>query len=202
MRIAPFKRPTQYSTIHEDGRTVLRAQSRASASGLIHRIQVNTADRLRLTWRWKVEHAPPSADPRSANGEDAPARVIVEFSRSPQLAHADTRGSVSAMLDEGPRDHVLLMYIWSERVPLESVHPGPRSDHVRMIVVDGPRSFGRWQTLERDPVADLQSAFGIGMPWLTGVAVLTDSDNTGEAAEARYGDVVLTRCSPPPDPRS
>jgi hypothetical protein len=198
LRIAPFKRATQYSIVYEDGRTVLHARADAAASALMHRVQADTGMRLRLRWQWKVEQAPPSADARSAAREDAPARLIVEFTRSPQLAREGSSASARAMLGDVPDNHVLLMYIWSERVPLGTILPGPRSDHVRMIVVDGPQSYGRWRTLERDPVADLRAAFGVRLPWLTGIGVLTDSDNTGEAAEASYGDITLDRCEERP----
>lgn len=201
LRITPFKTPTDYTTQYEDGRTVVRAQAHASASGLMHRVREDTRASIRLRWEWKIDDAPPSADVRSARAEDAAARVVLEFSRTPDLARAEAGASTRLLMGADPKEHVLLMYIWSERVPVGSILTGPRSAHVRMIVVGGPEGFGRWQRFERDPVADLRRAFGMQLGWLTGVAILTDTDNTGERADARYGDIVLTRCAEEDDGR-
>jgi hypothetical protein len=43
--------------------------------------------------------------------------------------------------------------------------------------------------LSRNAVEDFRRAFGEDPGRLTGVAVLTDTDNTGEKAEAWYGDL-------------
>lgn len=45
--------------------------------------------------------------------------------------------------------------------------------------------------MERDLYADYQRLFGGEPPRIVGVAVITDTDNTGESAVAYYGDIVL-----------
>jgi hypothetical protein len=61
-----------------------------------------------------------------------------------------------------------------------------------MVVVDsGAADLGRWVAHERDVAADYRRAFGEAPPAVKGVVVSTDTDNTGEAAEAYYGDVVF-----------
>ena len=53
--------------------------------------------------------------------------------------------------------------------------------------------MGQWVTAERDIVADYRRAFGTEPPPIVGIAIMSDSDNTGESARAWYGDVSLTR---------
>src|SRR3970040_910233 len=52
--LSKFKKPTQYSLVDNDGRTVVKARAHASASGLVHRLQVDPKRYPLLQWRWKV----------------------------------------------------------------------------------------------------------------------------------------------------
>nr|WP_260500766.1 DUF3047 domain-containing protein [Aquabacterium sp. J223] len=67
-----------------------------------------------------------------------------------------------------------------------------RSDRIRKIVVESGRArLGRWQRHERDIAADFRAAFDEEPGPLIGIALMTDSDNTGTSAEAWYGEVEL-----------
>ena len=60
------------------------------------------------------------------------------------------------------------------------------------IVVEGGRArLGQWLAYERDVVADYRAAFGEDPPPISGVAIMTDADNTGDRASAWFGDVSL-----------
>ena len=50
---------------------------------------------------------------------------------------------------------------------------------------------GEWVTVERDIMADYREAFGEEPPPVVGIAIMSDSDNTGEKATAWYGDIRL-----------
>ena len=43
----------------------------------------------------------------------------------------------------------------------------------------------------RNVLEDFRQAFGTDPPLITGVAIMTDTDNTGESATAYYGDLVF-----------
>jgi hypothetical protein len=59
-----------------------------------------------------------------------------------------------------------------------------------MIVMQSGRSrAGQWITETRDLAADFRAAFGDDPPDIVGVALATDTDNTGETATAWYGDI-------------
>jgi len=58
-------------------------------------------------------------------------------------------------------------------------------------VQSGGSQVGRWITYQRDFQADFMKAFGEPPGRLTGVGVMTDSDNTRQSARCLYGDVEL-----------
>ena len=65
-----------------------------------------------------------------------------------------------------------------------------------MIVVDsGDENVNQWITYTRNLLEDYRNAFHTDPPLITGVAIMTDTDNTGEAATAYYGDIVFKRQS-------
>jgi hypothetical protein len=74
--------------------------------------------------------------------------------------------------------------------------PNPYTDQVHMIVVEsGPAKLNTWITEERNVYEDYKHVFGEEPPMISGVAIMTDTDNTGESAEAYYGDIVLKKRS-------
>ncbi len=63
-----------------------------------------------------------------------------------------------------------------------------------MIVVEsGDSRLDRWVSVERNIYKDYLQAFGEEPPMISGVAIMTDTDNTGESATAYYGDIVFKR---------
>ena len=61
-----------------------------------------------------------------------------------------------------------------------------------MIVVrSGTRHLNQWMSERRNVLEDYRKAFGKEPPVIIGVAVMTDTDNTGETATAYYGDIAM-----------
>ena len=61
-----------------------------------------------------------------------------------------------------------------------------------MIVVEsGTALVGRWVDEERDLYADYRRLFAVEPPPIEGIAVMTDTDDTGERAVAYYGTIAL-----------
>ena len=67
-----------------------------------------------------------------------------------------------------------------------------------MIVADsGSGRLGAWQDEARNVYEDYRRAFGEEPPLIKSIAIMTDTDNTGEHAHALYGDIVFMRAYPP-----
>jgi hypothetical protein len=61
-----------------------------------------------------------------------------------------------------------------------------------MIVIESGKSrLNEWITEERNVYDDFVKAFGQNPPKISGVAIMTDTDNTKESATAYFGDIVF-----------
>ena len=86
----------------------------------------------------------------------------------------------------------MINYVWDNRQPVGTVRPNAYTDRTRMWVLEsGTARAGEWVTETRDLAADFRAAFGEAPPDLIGIAIATDTDNTGEHATAWFGDLVL-----------
>jgi len=85
-----------------------------------------------------------------------------------------------------------LNYIWANRLEQGEGIANPYTDETWMIAVNsGNEQAGEWVTVERDVIADYREAFGEEPPAIVGIGIMSDSENTGEAATARYCDIEI-----------
>lgn len=169
-----FAGHTRYTPGRLDGRAGLHAESRAAASGLYREIHVDLARTPLLVWDWRVEALPENGpDERTKAGDDFAARVYVVISGG--LAFWKTR---------------TLVYVWAAREPVGAHWDNPFTANAKMRVLrSGLHDAHRWVTERRDLGADLRDAFGEDIPAIDAVAIMTDTDNSGLAANAWYGDI-------------
>jgi hypothetical protein len=196
LELKKIPRHTRYTLTKEAGQLVMKAEAQASASGLIHRLATGARDYPILRWRWKIDNLLLKSDVTRKRGDDYPARVYVTFAYDPKRARIGQRLAYeTARLIHGEYPpHAGLNYIWDTRAPVGTVVPNAYTERVRMIVVDsGPEHLGEWRTHERNIYADYVQAFGEEPPAVSGVAIMTDTDNTGESATAYYGPISLSR---------
>lgn len=169
-----FKGQTSYQLVEDGGRTVLRAQARGTASGLVKKISFEPTQYRYLKWSWKIEKTIANGDETTKRGDDYAARVYVIF---PGRFFWQTRA---------------LNYIWANRLPREEFVPNAFTSNAMMLAVEsGSARSGQWLSVERDILADYRRVFGEDPPKAGGVAIMTDSDNTGSEATAWYGDITL-----------
>ncbi len=187
-------KPNQFSLVAEEGRTVLRVRSDASASGLARKLRVDPAMQPLLAWRWKASRLVANGRLGAKAGDDFALRLYVTFDLDPAtLPLADRMKLSLARAIWG--DHLpvaALCYIWDAGAPVGTIAPNAYTDRVRMVVVDsGGAQLGRWVARERDVAADFRAAFGQPAPAVTSVIVSADTDNTGESAESWFGDAAF-----------
>lgn len=196
--LSRFKKATQYRLVAEDGRTVVKASARASASGLIHPVRVDPQSFPLLSWRWKVTELIPDADNTRRRTEDAPVRVVVSFAGDVAKLPLEDRLFIDNMrvLTGQPLPYATLMYIWENRARKDSVIPNRHTSRVKMIVAESGRGrVGRWQEVTRNVYEDFRRAFGEEPGAITAVGIMTDTDNTGASVQAYYGDIVFRRAA-------
>ena len=187
---------SRYQLVVEDGVQVVKAETAGGASGLIARIDVQPQDSLILRWRWKVSNVFAKGDARSKSGDDYPARIYVAFEFQPENAgffERAKRKAVEVVFGEALPGNAI-NYIWANQLPVGEWVNNPYTDKTRMLAVSsGAEKLGDWVSIERDIAADYRTAFGEEPPPIVGIAIMSDSDNTGEQASAWYGDIHLIK---------
>ena len=85
-------------------------------------------------------------------------------------------------------------YIWESKASEGTMVPNSYTDRFIMIVVEsGETKLNTWVQEERNILEDYKKAFGKNPPFISGVAIMTDTDNTKESAITYYGDVIFKR---------
>jgi len=168
-----FRGHTDYRLVRIEGSTVLQARSAASASGLYRQVEVDLTQTPVLHWSWKTDTLLQGNDEHTRAGDDYPARIYVVFSGGAFFWR--TRA---------------INYVWSSHQPQGSQWPNAFTGNARMIAVSaGKQGLGEWQHLQRDVRADYRRLFGSDPGRVDAVAIMTDTDNTGQRATAWYGDI-------------
>lgn len=187
-------RHTRYTVVREGAGFVLRADSDASASALYRPLDLDPQVYRVLSWRWKVEGVLTRSDPRRQSGDDYAARVYVAFRYEPAGASAWERARYGALrLFYGRYPPGLaLNYVWESRLPMGAVLDNAYSARAKMVVArSGAADAGRWVTERHDIYADYRSIVGGEPPRIVGVALMSDTDDTGERAVAYYDAITL-----------
>ena len=186
----PGKQETQYDFVRTDGRVAVRASSSASAS-MFRAAMALPGDSLgSFQFSWKVPSLIVGADLGARESDDSPARVVLAFDgdRNRFTVREAAMSELARAITGEEIPYATLMYVWCNQRPVGTVIVHPRSSRVRAIVVEsGPGQLGKWTTYNRDVRADFTLAFGEAPGKLTGVALMTDSDNTRTKAQAWYG---------------
>ena len=88
--------------------------------------------------------------------------------------------------------------MWESHLPVGTVLDNAYSDRAKIVVVrSGPGEAGRWVSETRDLYEDYRRIVGGEPPRIAGIAVMTDTDDTGERAVAFYDAITLGPEAPP-----
>ena len=193
----PKATPADVALVRDGDATVVRIAAKSAASSVAARIHA-PAMGTRVSWRWKVDRVVEGGAFGTRAGDDYAARVYVSFDvpleRLPFATR--TRIRLARLFFGSDLPVAALCYVWDNREPAGTQAWNAYSDHVRMIVVEsGTSRAGRWVDESRDVAADWQASFGKRwpgpVPGIDGVAVSSDTDQTGESVTAWFGDVRL-----------
>lgn len=191
-----IERHTDYRLINVDGRTVIEAKSDASASGLIRKISIDPKEYPIIRWRWKVTDVLKIGNVHEKSGDDYPARIYILFRYDPdKLGFLEKLKYKTIKLFYGEYPPLAsLNYIYASNASKGLMVPNAYTDRAMMFVVEsGTKKLNRWVQEERNIYADYREAFKQEPPMISGVAIMTDTDNTGEAITAYYGDITFLK---------
>ncbi len=164
---------TRYQIVDTERGKALHARAQKSASGMFKKVRIDLTRTPWLHWSWRVDETFSGNDERSKGGDDYPARVYVVVDGG--MFFWRTRA---------------VNYVWSSNQPVGTSWPNAFTGNAMMLAVrSGSTDTGRWVRERRNVREDLKRLFGEDITHIDAVAVMTDSDNTGQAASAYYGDI-------------
>lgn len=171
-----FAGHTRYTLYKSEVGQVVQADSRAMASGMFREVEIDLRKTPVLNWRWRVSNTLQGVNERSKPGDDYPARIYVVFSGG--LFFWKTRA---------------LNYVWSSNQPVGSDWPNAFTGNAHMIAVEtGRNKLGQWLSYQRNIREDYRRYFGKDVEQAHAVAIMTDTDNSRQQAQAFYGDIFFT----------
>ncbi len=188
----PFSFPkidnhSSYDVTTEDGVTCLIATTRNSASAILYKEPFNVYDYPEIAWRWKVSNVYKKGDSSRKDGDDYPVRLYILFQYDPKTASfgKTLRYEIAKLFYDSYPPDSSLNYIWANKEQPPPFIPNPYTSSAIMFPVDqGSKTVGKWSEHKRNIVRDYSAAFGEDPPPLATLAVMSDSDNTGESATA------------------
>src|SRR5260221_4613594 len=183
-----FKPSSRYRLVEEAGATVLQGSARASASGLIHYLDVDPRERPLLSWRWKVMVLAPT----EASPDDSPARIVVSFAGDVRkLPFGDRLFYDQFRLFTGQQlPYAALMYVWGSRTPRDGVVANGYTSRIKIIAVEnGRENLGKWLDETRNVAADYRRLFGEEPGKVISVGIITQADASEQVLEADYGEL-------------
>ena len=187
---------TKYELVKDGDQVVIKASSHQSSSGMIREITIDPKEFPVVQWRWKVENVLKNGDVTQKSGDDYPARLYITFEYdSSKVGFFEKAKYETAKFLYGQYPPIgAINYIWESKSPIGTIVPDPYTDRVNMIVIEsGETRLNEWITEERNVFEDYKKAFGEDPPNISGVAIMTDTDNTKESAIAYFGDIVFKK---------
>ncbi len=166
-----FKGEVRYALAQVDGEAALHAVCDGAASGLFLERTIDLAATPILEWRWRVsETFPPGPAENTRSGDDYPARVYaVRKSVIPWRTRA-------------------VNYVWASQQPVGATWPNAYASQARMLALRSGPGDG-WVTERRNLREDFRRLHGEDVAEIDALAIMTDCDDRGTAAEAWYGPI-------------
>lgn len=172
-----FVGETQYKLVNSDNRTVLQADSEQTASAYYFSKKIDLSKTPVLNWSWRKQGTLNPGDETVKAGDDFVARVYVI--KSGGLFVWNTRA---------------INYVWSYQHDKAATWDNPfAGKNARMVAQRSAQDEESvWFTESRNIIQDFAELYDKEIDHIDGVAIMTDSDNSGLSASAQYGDIYFT----------
>lgn len=172
-----FVNNTQYRLVEEQKQgQVLKAYSQSAASGMFCEVDIDLSETPYLNWSWKVDNIYSENDEHARTGDDYPVRIFVVAS-----------GGIFFWKTKA------VNYVWSSNQQVDSQWESAVTRNAMMLALrSGDREAGQWVSEKRNIREDFKALFGEDITEIHAVAIMSDSDNTGQSATAYYGDIFFT----------
>ena len=187
---------TKYSLETEGSSHYLKAESNASASALVNIREINIYKYPKVRWRWKVSNVYEKAVTGTKGRRRLSDRVYILFKYDPgrlRFLEKIKYNAAKVIYGEYPPDSTL-NYVWASSNQTPNIMPNPYTDRARLIALEkGPSKAGEWVDESVNILEDYRKAFGADPPSTARIAIMNDSDNTGEKSVSYIGFIEVYR---------
>ncbi len=160
----------------EQKRKILKASSHKTASGLFRELQKKKKKTPWIHWSWKTEQLFSNINENEKSGDDFVARLYIIIDGGIFFWNSHT-----------------LDYVWASSHQTGETWPNPYTSNATMFAVEsGNAKLGQWQHYKRNVHEDLRQLIGKDIRYIDAVAIMTDSDDSGQKATTYYGDIFFT----------
>lgn len=195
----PGKLRSAFRVVQQDGRVGVQTESVGSIGMLRQKLRIPSQQLGALQFEWRASNLIEGADMTQRESEDSPVRLVLAFDgdRSRFSPRNAMLSELTRTITGEEMPYAVLMYVWSNDLPVGTVITNPRTDRIRKIVVEsGPARLGQWLRYERDVYRDFEQAFAEAPGLLQSIAIMSDTDNTRGHTLASYGNIRLDRRHP------
>lgn len=170
------------------GRHSLQIRTDGGVSVIWRRLPARDAAATDAEWRWRVDRGVPPSDLSRKGEDDRDIALYFVFADDPAAVENPPR-SLRAALGKGRA----LIYVWGGDGPAGSIVTSPQLGDRGKLVIQRPAGGpnGTWRSEAVDLRADFRRAFGRDPGPLVGIALSSDSDDTGTLTEAAIADLVI-----------
>ena len=159
-----------YAIQQETGLRFLHAASRGLGIQAARPYEWDLARYPILAWSWRPIEFPAGSDERNAKTNDSALAVYAVFSHTPWSVKS-------------------VKYIWSAVAPVGTHLTSSAGLTQARVLRSGTQGKGEWGEERANVLDDYRKYFGDGVaPKPDGIAVLTDSDDTGSSAQGDYAN--------------
>lgn len=180
----------------EDGTPVIKASSEKAISSVTTQLRADPYEFSFLEWEWKIDQVIQSGELGEKDGDDFVVRIYVTFDYPVSELPLGQRIKYRFFKTFTSFDIPLrsLNYVWANEAAVGTIEENPYTSWVKYIVVNsGNEKAGEWISLKRNILEDYQEAFGEEPREITGITIMTDSDNTEESTLAWFGPITLSK---------
>ncbi|MCF8177226.1 MAG: DUF3047 domain-containing protein [Sulfuritalea sp.] len=184
--------PTRYRMREWGGVDAIEAHAINSMALLARPLTIDLNKTPVLCWQWRIDSSVARADMTQKTGDDFAARVYLSFDvPKDQLGLLTRAGLVLARSIYGDQvPDAAVSYVWDNRQPVGTIQNNAYTDRARMFVLQsGNVQAGKWVTERRNILEDFLRAFGHAPARLHGLALASDTDNTGSEARAGFAEL-------------
>ena len=185
-KVKHFQGRTHYSRGRLEDMRVLKATSNNSATIITKPIRIDLEETPYLNWSWRVENQLSGLNETTKDGDDYAARIYLAIG-------SNWLSSTTKAIN----------YVWSSNQPRFSRWSNAfAGERVQMIAIRGTTdSISTWQNEKRNVYQDFINTFGDkgseqanreAYRYLNGIAIMTDTDNSGQVVTTYYGDIFFS----------